>query len=550
MRLFRFSSRELCLIFLGGSGFFLGFPNSLIQIPPLVLLFPACMACLALEAESEAKAASCALSLLAVSVLGGAYWLVYPLTIYGHVPMPLAVFFILLLAVCASIYYIIFALILRFFYSRLPLLPALVAAACAWGALELARGHLFTGITWFSVSSAMPGLPIMAQGAALFGMFGLSTLYAFIAFSLAPLALRGRGAFSAAKLRFIPPLAGCLLLAALLLYGRGRLDIPFASLGQEVLIAQVQGNVDQAQKWLPTQQARTVNHYIKLSEQALRLARETFKRKTDLLVWPETAMPFYFRQEPRLDQPLRDLAEREKVPLLFGAPSMEAGAGRDSILHNRVWLLDEQGREAGSYDKEHLVPFGEYLPLDIYVPFASEFMQGMGFTPGQTERPLLYKNLALGALICYESLFPELAQARTATGANLLINISNDAWFADSAAPWQLLQLSAMRSIEQGRYMLRSTNTGASAAIDPAGRVQGLGPLFRDYPSAHLLSLLTEKTFFHRNYTAIHRLLALSPFFFIALALLRGIKNAGKGRHIPRPRGRKDKDDLCGNSAN
>ncbi|MDR2051000.1 MAG: apolipoprotein N-acyltransferase [Deltaproteobacteria bacterium] len=521
--LFHFTPRELFLILLGGLGFFLGFPNSLFQIPPLVLLFPFALACLALEAESEGKAAAGVITLLTAGGLPAAFWLTHPLVTYGGVPMPLAVVFIIILAVCVSAYYIVFALFLRFFRARAPLL-ALPAAACAWGALEYARGLLFTGITWFSLSSAMAGWPLWAQGASLFGMFGLSSVYAFTAFSFIPLLPRGRrGGLRKApeKIKTLTlPLLGCSLLAALLAYGQARLKLDFTE-GRPVLIAQVQGNIDQAQKWLPAKQMQTVRHYAALSEKAIELSLKRFGKNPDLLVWPETSMPFYFSHAPNLGALLRDLSKRHGLPLLFGAP--ESDRPPLEARYNRVWLLDEQGREAGYYDKEHLVPFGEYLPLGLNVPFAGEFIQGMGFTPGTAETPLRYRHFAFGVLICYESLFPELAQARVESGSNLLLNLSNDAWFGDSPAPWQILQLSAMRAIEQGRYMLRSTNTGASAMIDPAGRIQGLGPLFRDYPSVHQAWLLEEKTFFNRYYARITKIVACSPLFFLALLGLRPV---------------------------
>lgn len=520
-RLFGFGIRELCLILVGGLGMFLGFPNPLFQIPLLVMLFPFALTCLALEAGSEGRAMA---ATLCTMLLGGGltvHWLVYPMINFGGVPLPLAIVFMLLLVAVMSLYYMVYALVVRFYRDNLPRLLLLPAAAITWGALEYLRGWLFTGVTWCSLSSAMPGWPVFAQGASILGMFGLSAVYAMIALCFVPLFLRQAHRPGLRK-SFAPALFGCLLLGIIFAHGHMRLKNSFTD-GAPVVLAQAQGNVDQAQKWNPSKQAATVQLYIRLSEIAIDRSLEAYGQKPDLLIWPETAMPFYFQNAFEMGQPVRDFVAFEGVPLLFGVPAF-GGELSDDESFNRVWLLDGQGEDAGHYDKEHLVPFGEYIPRGLYVPFASEFLQGYGFTPGTADAPLAYGQFRLGALICYEAIFPELAQARVAGGANLLVNVSNDAWFADSPAPWQHLQLSAMRSIEQGRYTLRSTNTGLSALIDPAGRTSGMGPLFEIYPSAHQAYLLEETTFFNRHFTVINSLIAYLPFAFIALTLLNALR--------------------------
>ncbi len=531
-RLFTFSVRELFFILIGGIGFWLGFPNSLVQIPPLALLLPFSMACLALEAKTPGKAV---VNIVTVFIFGGflaSYWLVYPMINYGNVPLPTAVVFVLLLGMFVSVYYIIFGLLLRFFREHLPLALVIPAGALTWGALEYLRGWLFTGVTWFTLSSAMVGWPFWAQGAALAGMFGLSSIYALVAFGFLPLVLQGPAGTGSRRVKQLCPLLSCLVLTLHLGYGAARTERSFTD-GPRVIIAQAQGNVDQAQKWIPAKQAATVEHYITLSDQAMSAARRKYGQKPDLLVWPETAMPFYFQHAYSMGKPIRDLAKRANTPILFGVPGKSVKLS-NSESYNRVWLLNAAGMDAGYYDKEHLVPFGEYVPPGIYVPFATEFLQGHGFAAGTAEEPLHYEKFSFGILICYEGIFPELAQARVASGANLLVNVSNDAWFADSPAPWQHLQLSAMRAIEQGRYMIRSTNTGASAMIDPAGRIHGVGPLFKDYASAHEAWLLEEKTFYNLHYACISGALAWSPVFFAMLALGRGLwKKASSRRGRP-----------------
>lgn len=531
-RLFGFSARELCFILLGGLGLFFGLPNPIMQLPLLALLFPFAISILALEADGEARAIASAFSTI---LLGGGlavHWLVYPMINFGKVPLPLAVVFMLLLVAVLSVYYIIYALLLRFYRDNLPRPLLLLAGAITWGALEYARGWIFTGVTWCSLSSAMLGWPAFAQAASLLGMFGLSALYALAALCFVPLARRKAGHTGRCSEGYhgrrrsgrgiAQAVYGLLIISGLFAYGQIRLQKDFVD-GKAVILAQAQGNIDQAQKWQPARQMATVQHYIRLSQYAIDASLETYGQRPDLMVWPETAMPFYFQNATELGRPIRYFARIEQLPVLFGVPARSAKLSSDDS-YNRVWLLNKQGADAGYYDKEHLVPFGEYIPRGLYVPFASEFLQGHGFTPGNAKEPLAYKQFKFGVLICYEAIFPELAQARVKAGANLLVNVSNDAWFADSPAPWQHLQLSAMRCIEQGRYMLRSTNTGLSALIDPAGRVHGMGPLFKNYSSAHRAYLLEETTFFNYHYELINTLLAYLPFVFIALGLVNGLR--------------------------
>lgn len=170
-----------------------------------------------------------------------------------------------------------------------------------------------------------------------------------------------------------------------------------------------------------------------------------------LVVWPETALPFFFENNPLLAPKVRELAARSQTPLLLGAPGMERRPGvREPDIYNRAFLLGPDGRTLAHYDKEHLVPFGEYLPSWLNWKFLEALLQGVGvYTEGTTTAPLHYRNLALGMLICYEGIFPWLAQDRAAQGANILVDISNDGWFGATPAARQHLYLTALRALDR-----------------------------------------------------------------------------------------------------
>ena len=450
----------------GAAGLFLGFPNPLVHLPVLALAYPASLACLG---ESAPKPAS-ALRRGWLTGLAGAsaamYWLAVPVYEVGGLPWILAVPCALAIGAYVGLYGGFFAVLAH----RLRVYPALArccALALCWFLLEELRGFLFTGFPWLTLASAfVPWTPVI-QAAAVFGSYGLGGLLAGTACLLA-LGLRNKNCLC----------CGLLLALALPLYGMLRLeslpgpDAPPAP--QAVHLALIQGNIDQNQKWQPAYQRATITHYLQLSEQA------SARRPLDLIIWPETAMPFFFLDQPGYASRVRGFAQTHSMPLLLGAPAHDGAPPDRRRTFNRAFLIGSTGQDLGFYDKEHLVPFGEYLPPWLDHPALAVLFQGVGnFAPGASELPLRLKDLVLGVLICYETIFPEIAQARVGAGAGLLLNISNDAWFGLTSAPEQHLQLSVLRAVEQGRWLIRATNTGFSAFVDPAGRIRARSSLMR-----------------------------------------------------------------------
>jgi apolipoprotein N-acyltransferase len=163
--------------------------------------------------------------------------------------------------------------------------------------------------------------------------------------------------------------------------------------------------------------------------------------------------------------------------LLFGSPAYRRDAGKTSYL-NSVFLLDAKGREKGRSDKVHLVPFGEYVPVKKFLPFIDKLVVGIGdFSPGVIN-PLPLNGHQLGVLVCYEAIFPELARESVRQGSDLLVNVTNDAWFGNSSAPWQHLAMVRFRAVENRVWVARAANTGISAFIAPSGQVLAATSLF------------------------------------------------------------------------
>jgi len=264
-------------------------------------------------------------------------------------------------------------------------------------------------------------------------------------------------------------------------------------------IAVVQGNIEQDQKWSPAMRLATIDIYARLSEQAM----AGKNGPPALLVWPETALPFLINDNPYYRRLQKILLTKQKTCLLSGAPfykevedkkSQQAG---EFLSYNSAYLFTPEGKIGGRYDKQHLVPFGEYVPLSDYFSLPGPLVENIGnFSSGKAGRPLPCQGAAIGVLICFESIFPKLARDWTASGANLLVNITNDAWFGRSSAPWQQLSMSVFRAVENRRSLARSANTGISVLIDPLGRMAGISPLFQPYYFVAEAPLLQVKAIF------------------------------------------------------
>ncbi len=463
-------------------GAFIGFANPIFHLPVLALLLPGGAAWIGTHAPSAKRAFYFGWIAGALAYAASLYWVALPVHDYGFLPWALALPCPMLLGAYIGLYPALFALGLYFCRDLHWSLTGL-GAGCLWGALEALRGMLFTGFPWLVLCSAFSTRPFALQGASLIGAYGLSGVLAMAAVWLGMEKKISRQRICA--LGLIALLAG---------YGLVRVSEPVPETGS-INVGIIQGNIDQSVKWDPAFQEETVRRYVSLSDQ------EAEEYAPDLIVWPETALPFYFQDTDVLGSQVLALAKRREVHILAGSPaySKDMPANR-YYLHNRAYLIGPKGI-VDYYDKEHLVPFGEYIPFGEYLPFLSKLVQGVGdFMPGVKAGPIKAGRLAPGILICYETIYPELAQARVENGADVLVNISNDAWFGRSSAPWQHLHLSVLRAVEQGRYLIRATNTGISAVIDPRGRILATTGLFKTQ-TLHVkkVGLVREKTWYHRN---------------------------------------------------
>lgn len=282
-------------------------------------------------------------------------------------------------------------------------------------------------------------------------------------------------------------------------------DIPRSSINVGV----VQPNVDQAVKWDTAYREETLARLNRLTER--------IGLGTDLVVWPEAATPFVFEREPVYQLQLIALANRAQAPILFGSPALRFYPDRKPYLLNSVYFLSPDGQTLGRYDKQHLVPFGEYIPLkssllfflDKLVEGIGDFEAGTGptvltLTPkprpaaagtaGTVPRPINF-----GVAICYEVIFPNLVRQFAANGAEFLVTVTNDAWFGASSAASQHFSMVVFRSVENHLAFARSANTGISGFIDPFGRIVETTPTFTEQAVKATMQVWRPHTFYSRH---------------------------------------------------
>jgi apolipoprotein N-acyltransferase len=290
---------------------------------------------------------------------------------------------------------------------------------------------------------------------------------------------------------------------------------------QKATITLVQGNIKQTLKWSNAFKTKTVDKYIRLSHAAS-------KSLPDLVIWPETALPFYYGPDKllssRVDQCVRSL----KTHFLIGSPAFESN-NETMSFYNRAYMLNRFSIVTGTYDKHHLVPFGEYVPLGDYLTFLGKITAQAGnFSMGDTPLiPLTFNTQDLktthktGVLICFEILFPAIAAEFVMNGADILTTITNDAWFGKTSAAQQHLSIAVFRAIENRRTVARAANTGISGFIDPKGKLLETTALFTDQTLTRDVPMLQRISF----YTKHGDIFAISSIVAICLAfVLKGIR--------------------------
>ena len=397
------------------------------------------------------------------------YWLNIVFVRYGHLPWSVSIPVYLLLVLWLAMFYGLSACIARL--GELVGIKAAFTLPVAWVAFDFIRSFLFSGFAWAMLGhSQFRTLPLI-QIADLAGVYGITLLIvlANIVLYRALRAVFGAGVPYPVKSLVVL----LILIIGTLFYGFNRLNGSETSHAKPLRVALIQGNISQDIKWSPEFRQQTIDTYE-------RLTREASKGGVDLIVWPESAVPFFFQDEPFQAERIRALARDMNACLLFGSPAHELRNGKNTLL-NSAFMLSPNGETVGRADKLHLVPLGEYVPLGSFLTFINKLVVGIGdFAPGERAVPLDTGVTKLGIQVCYEVIFPELARQYVQAGARVLVAITNDAWFGRSSAPYQHLAISTFRAVETRTPLIRAANTGVTAIVDQNGHISTMTGLFME----------------------------------------------------------------------
>jgi apolipoprotein N-acyltransferase len=265
-------------------------------------------------------------------------------------------------------------------------------------------------------------------------------------------------------------------------------------MGDPVRVGLIQANIDQPEKMQLAQAGAAFNDYLRMTRQAIGAGAE-------LVVWPESSTPFLFEDDRPSAERVRAIAREARVPILLGSDQVEWGPNRLPVrYYNSAFLVRADGTTAETYRKMHLVPFGEYVPLKRLLFFAGPLVEAIGpFSAGDRATLLPVGRHRLSVAICYEVVYPDLVRQFVIAGSELLTTITNDAWFGRTSAPYQHFAQASMRAIEEGRYLVRSANTGISGIVDPYGRVLERSDIYQQTAIVGEARFLQESTFYARH---------------------------------------------------
>ena len=413
------------------------------------------------------------------------YWLNIVMTTYGGLPLLLSLFVYLFLVVYLAAYFALSSWLSCHLKTVLNL-PYLVTLPPLWVALEYLRGWLFTGFPWAIIGYSQQNFSLAIQSSDVTGVYGVSLMLVVVNCAIA-----GVIAAPKSRLAWMGVAATIVISISHFGYGFWRGSQPLEQRAEKLQVALIQGNIDQGQKWIPENRQATIDRYQQLSIQAL-------KKTPDLVIWPEAATPFFLQEQSELATQVKKIPELLHASLLVGSPSYQLLPSGEYQYFNSAFLFSPTGKRLGRSDKIHLVPFGEYVPLEKLLSFIDKLVVGVGdFSPGRIQ-PLPLNGHTLGVLVCYEAIFPSLAREYVLEGSSLLVNLTNDAWFGHSSAPYQLLAMTRFRAIENRVWIARAANTGISALISPAGRVVLSGPIFEPMQLSGSVGLGADTTFYTR----------------------------------------------------
>ncbi len=422
---------------------------------------------------------------------GTLYWVYHSINHYGGVSFLSSVCIVVILCCYLGLYAAVFSSLFSSMLRKTKL-PALLIAPVIWVVLEFIRSYALSGFPWASIGYSQYKFLPLIQVSDVTGVYGISFLVVAVNAAVSDIILLKK------RLREMPlfpvsyTVAGfvVLLLAIVisLVYGEWRLGQERR--GDVIKASVIQGNIEQDRKWEPLFQNEVLDIYFNLSRRAA-------ESSPQLIVWPETSAPFLFGYDVKNTEKLIAFQKGLGSYVLFGSVLVNEKSAAGILLTNSAVLLNKKGQRTYVYDKIHLVPFGEYVPLRSILFFINKIVVGIGdYIPGKEYIRAEVEGGSFGTLICYEVIFPGLVRKFYTTGGDFIVNITNDAWFGKTSGPYQHFSMAVFRAIENRKPLIRSANTGISGFIDSNGRVLARTPLFQRLVLTDIIKTDATLTFY------------------------------------------------------
>jgi len=400
--------------------------------------------------------------------LGNVYWIYHSLYHFGSVPLILSFFIVGLLTLYLALYPCLFSLIYKNLLKNN--IPASLYAPFIWICLEVLRSYLFTGFPWALIGYTQYKFLLIAQISEITGIYGVSYLVVLFNCAVFDLLIFKKQKLNCPLMPYLPIIANSVAVLIIFIicvvYGFKKLSEPLN--GYRFKAAIIQGSIPQNEKWVYEKINEILNIYKSL----------TIKAKyynPDFVVWPETAVPFIFEKNRYFTSELVNFVKEQNIYLLFGS-IMER---KKDIYTNSAVLIDPNGIVAYYYDKIHLVPFGEYVPLRKILFFIDKITVGIGdYQAGNSYNVAITPFGKFATLICYEIIFPGQVRKFYQKGGQFIVNITNDGWFGNTSGPYQHFSMAVFRAIENRKPLIRVANSGISGYIDSKGRIINKTRLF------------------------------------------------------------------------
>ena len=457
---FYFRSFRFLAASVSGIALALCFPASGLDLLALVALAPLIAA--VLRARGRWEALLLGVLALAIAWLINLPWVLPVMVKYGGLPKSVGVALYVLMSVFLSGYGGVFALaVFRFRRAHPVAIWFLVPAA--WAAIELLRTYLFTGFPWNLLATALIDTPPLVVLARVIGPYGVGFL------AMIPATLIAWMAATPGKPKMKTTALATLAALMLAWLGAGTLMLRSidAAEGEPFSAAMIQPNITQEMRW-------SESSTLQIYERMMRMSVSAAENGARVIIWPESTVPLTFLSHEFYREGVAEISSRWDADVILGSVAEDSQASQK--LWNAAYLVSG-GEVQGRYDKIRLVPFGEYVPLRTMLFFAEKLVRAVGdFQFGTNDRPLAGR-FSYGPAICYEVVFPQITADQVRNGAEVLVTITNDAWFDRTAAPRQHLDMARLRAVETDRWLLRAATTGISAMIDPAGRIVEMLPL-------------------------------------------------------------------------